>query len=172
MIAEIKGYDGKYSICSDGKVIRNPSKYRRRTIVLKPKPGKYLRVALYGKEGRKEFSIHRLVAEYFVDNPENKPWVNHKDGNKHNNSFENLEWCTPRENEMHSIHVLKRNRNTLKQRMSASKAGKSKRLLTMDEAEKIREQVATVSRKELSQKYNVSLSTIDKIVNKKSYVHE
>ena len=59
---------------------------------------------------QKIYKIHRLLAEYFIPNPDNKPCVNHKDGNKLNNSLSNLEWATISENTKHAYaNKLERN---------------------------------------------------------------
>lgn len=57
---------------------------------------------------RKGIFAHRLIADVFIPNPDNKPFINHKDGDPQNNSVENLEWCTAKENTQHSYDVLKR----------------------------------------------------------------
>ncbi|MBO5632566.1 MAG: NUMOD4 motif-containing HNH endonuclease [Aeriscardovia sp.] len=92
----IKGWEDKYSITNDGRVYSYFSnKY------LKPvfdKDG-YATVNLSRDNVVRKYKIHRLVAETFVDNPNNKQEVNHKDFNRSNNWFENLEWVTQEEND-------------------------------------------------------------------------
>lgn len=63
----------------------------------------YNMIGIRDHEGRqKMFLIHRLVAIHFINNPDNKKYVNHKDGNKQNNNVSNLEWCTQSENQIHA----------------------------------------------------------------------
>lgn len=62
----------------------------------------YLKVWLKGVGKRKMYFVHRLVASAFIENEENRPQVNHKDGNKKNNCVENLEWATAKENIQHA----------------------------------------------------------------------
>lgn len=108
----IKNYDN-YKVSSDGEIKSvsgicfvqgNYHEYKRNRLQ-KPHENKfgYLRVSLSINNSPKEFLIHRLVAGAFIENPLNKPCVNHKDGNKHNNSVNNLEWCTYSENTRHAI---------------------------------------------------------------------
>lgn len=103
---------GHYEISNTGKV-RSVLGGRRRGIELKQSintTGRYSVVTLVVNRRKKYRKVHRLVASTFLDNPLNKPCVNHIDGDKQNNSTDNLEWCTRSENIKHAYAILgKRN---------------------------------------------------------------
>lgn len=87
---DIKGYEGLYAVTEDGNVW---SYYRKRYMKPTADAKGYLRVDLYKDGKKKNYKVHRLIAETYIDNPNNLPQVNHKDENKENNSISNLEWC-------------------------------------------------------------------------------
>lgn len=93
----------KYACSEDGEIINTQTgKPLSKSINQKG----YIQHCISIKGKRKIIFPHRIVAELFVDNPENKPYVNHIDGNKQNNNCTNLEWCTNSENVRHAIYVL------------------------------------------------------------------
>lgn len=128
--------------------------------------GSYKRV-LFSKQNKKyRFQVHRLVAMLFLENLENKPCVNHIDGNPSNNNFSNLEWCTYSENEKHSYSVLKK--------INAIRKLDEKAILDIKD-NCIKGNTKNVvlfpgNVKSFMLKYNVDRKTILNVLNKKYYV--
>lgn len=104
---DIVGYEGIYRINQRGGYSRKLKRGWGPTKTLGDQPkAPYKTLVLY-KDG-KSYSkmLHRVLAEAFIPNPENKPCVNHKDGNKKNNDLSNLEWCSVQYNSKHYFHEL------------------------------------------------------------------
>lgn len=125
----IKGYEGLYEVSNYGKVkslINFEHKNRHRTEkILKPHYNNgYLSVALYDFEGNKKlYLIHRLVAETFIPNYENKTTVNHKDENKSNNYVGNLEWATMLEQNLYGTRIDRARQKLYKKVIQLDKNG-------------------------------------------------
>jgi len=105
MWKNIDGYDGTYQVSDDGQV-RNV----KTGLTLKQQKTKfgYLAVKLFSHNKGKEYKVHRLVATAFIENPHNKPQVNHIDCDRTNNDVTNLEWVTNKENSQWSIRLGRR----------------------------------------------------------------
>lgn len=99
---DVPGWEGMYKISNLGRV------FSVRTNQIKPSAPNnygYLRLACYDKERKQKFFIHKLVAQAFVDGWFEGAVVNHIDGNKQNNVWANLEWCTRGDNNRHAVKL-------------------------------------------------------------------
>ena len=154
--SDVRGYEGMYQVSSLGRIksFDRPIKYKGRndkSRVIKGSFKKltntdkgYLKTTLFKNGKGKTREIQRIVAETFIPNPENKPCVNHIDGNKHNNRVENLEWVTSQENTLHAVNILKK---TLKPVMQFDLLGN---YIATYESAKQAEQITGVARCSIS----------------------
>lgn len=110
----IDGFGGTYSVSNYGEVRNN-----RTGKLMKPRKNEkgYLRIGLTKNGKQKCMRVHRLVAQAFIPNPENKPEVNHIDFNKENNCVNNLEWVTCKENSDHSFGNRKRSNEKITKKL-------------------------------------------------------
>jgi predicted XRE-type DNA-binding protein len=164
---KIEGFEN-YEISNYGKLKVNLKfrKYRDyQSKILNPSKDKdgYFRTSL--RKDNKGFmkSIHRLVAQHFLENKLNKPCVNHKNGIKTDNRFENLEWCSVRENNVHAIKLG----------LSGQSGGELHHMskLKNNEVLEIIENKNNLTQRELSNIYKISQTQISRIINKKRWIH-
>lgn len=101
MIGTFRDYDD-YIIYDDGRIY---SLRRNKFLTNKIMKDGYCRLQLYKNGKCKMYNVHRIVAEVFIPNQYNKPFVNHIDGNKQNNHVKNLEWVTQKENIDHAFRT-------------------------------------------------------------------
>lgn len=147
--ADVLGYEGLYSVSTDGQVYTH--KYKK---ILKPRSKRgYLNVSLSKNKKRKEFKIHRLVATAFIPNTNNKEQVNHIDGNKNNNEVTNLEWVTQSENITHSYGLGLHSTTKKPYKMTEDKISHLKSMLE-----------ANITLKKIAETLEVSISTINRHV--------
>ena len=132
---DIDGYEGRYAVTKDGRIWSHPKpcsskngKWMKQRLNTNRSariiPRSCYSVGLYKDSKRKSFLVHRLVAQAYILNLEDKPDINHKDGNPLNNNVENLEWCTKSENMQHAIKNGLVNNFTEKQKRARSENGR------------------------------------------------
>ena len=121
----------------------------------------YSMIGLSNKK-RYTFKVHRLVANAFIPNPENKPQVNHKNKIKSDNRVENLEWTTCSENHK---HAYKNGRTRQKGELAAGAK------LTELEAKEIKYNYPNLSSRKIASKYNISFTTVQSIKKGKMWNH-
>jgi hypothetical protein len=124
----------------------------------------YLNVGLHFDGKIKRYRVHKLVAMVFIPNPEEKPFVNHIDGNKENNCVSNLEWCTHKENVQHSFETS----------LNPTKGeGNIHAKLTEHDVVEIRKLYKTgeYTHRQLAQMFNVNHSSIGTLLRGKSWKH-
>lgn len=168
----VKGFEGLYMVSDLGRIkslsvekynVRGDGFfYKKKEKILTPRvlTKGYLGVVLYKNKKTHAFKIHRLVAINFISNEFNKDQVNHKDGNKNNNTKPNLEWATNAENMQHSLDngfTNQRGENNAKSKLS------NKDVLKIIKSEG--------SYSVLAKKYNVSISAIQAIIEGRSWRH-
>lgn len=151
-----------YYATEDGKIYSGKSNKYLST--RKSKRG-YLLVNLSIDGKCKTFSVHSLIAKAYIPNPDNLPEINHKDGNKENNTVSNLEWCTSSQN---SVHAL-REGLMVPAKGLATKNGRftDEDIITIRNLYKSKQ----YSQYRIAEMYNVTRSTIQQIIEKKTYKH-
>lgn len=165
---DITGYEGFYQVSNYGKIksldrISHQGNFLKGTVgyTYKATNG-YIKVTLTKCGKSKHFLAHRIVAESFLDKTDGKTHVNHIDGNKTNNYFLNLEWCTPLENIRHSIDTGLTN-----------KKGENcwNSILKESDVIEIRSKIGALTTREISVLFAISIPTVYDIKHRRTWTH-
>lgn len=114
---DIEGYEGLYKVSDYGRIISTKKKNGYKDYLIGTMDNKgYCRVTLNKDAVSKTFSVHRLVAQAFLPNPENKPCIDHIDTNPSNNRVENLRWVTHKENMNNPITKINKRKKTWREK--------------------------------------------------------
>ena len=176
MYRDIEGYEGLYAVDEKGNVWSyekispfgiNGGVVKRGGYILKTSRTKrttHQRVTLIKSGKRKQHFVHRLVALAFIPNPDNLPFVNHKDCDPTNNHVSNLEWCTAKQN---SIHAYQKGRWTPPNQAGGKNANSK---LTEANVVEIRAMYTEVKNcSEIARRFKVNPKTINMIINGKRW---
>lgn len=123
---DIPGFETRYQVSNLGRIRSiqdNHGKYKEQIKSTRISNKGYEYVRLYIKDKGHNVAVHRAVASAFIPNPDNKPTVNHRDGNKRNNHVDNLEWSTYSENLKHAYKTGLTNAQHVADRQRGSKIG-------------------------------------------------
>lgn len=158
----IKGYNNRYIIYEDGDIFNVRQK---RFVAQDETNGGYKQITL-NKDGKsKKFYVHRLVAEYFLNNSFSKDKeVNHKDFNKKNNHYKNLEWVTPKENIQHLL-INKGKPSSVGERNGMAKLSDKEVYEILTDL-----YINRLKYREVSVKYNISIAHVNAIKNGKKRI--
>lgn len=163
---DIDGYEGLYKVSNLGRVKSMNYNKTGREKCLKSSDRKGYDAVILSRNGNRVCkSIHRLVLEAFTPNPNNKPQVNHIDGDKKNNNVNNLEWCTAKENTRHSF------KNGLQNILRGSDVYNSR--LSPNDILQMRSiyDHGWANQSELADAYNISFQHAHKILRNKVWRH-
>ena len=168
---DIIGYEKEYSINKKGQIF---SKSKNRIMNQWIANNGYLTITFRSNKNKKTYLIHRLLAEHFIKNPENKTQINHKNGIKTDNRLENLEWVTVSENCKHAYNMglsFKNPEHIKYTKEKCSKLGKLSRKLSIEDVNNIKQKYGTglYSQRKLAELYNLTQGTISALLLNKTY---
>ena len=161
---DLVGYEGFYQVSNYGR-LKSLHRKTEKIIGSNKDSDGYPRCSLCKNGTHKSLKVHQFVSLCFIPNPQNKPLINHKNGDKENNCVWNLEWVTNRENVLHSLEL------GLQKPLSGENCSHS--VLTNKEVKRIREMYIPYDEEfggtALAKIFNVNVSVIRNIVQNRTY---